>query len=406
MSESKARGWRRPVAIRLVTVGVSVALTVAVVEVVLRLMSERGSFYPYRKNSVTATYPSEEITRGVSGVAYFTTNGFGCRGPELTGQQHRMLVIGGSTTACTVLDDDEAWPQLVMDFVNEHFHRDDFLWVANSGMDGRNTRHHMMHVKYLAPQIPALEHVLIYCGFNDLGRWLVLDEDEDQHFRITPETLAETVPHSFAVSDFNDPRDAWHRRLEIWKLASNVKLTFASRRLAATRAEGGIVQDDQLRWLENERQRRKQVKARTVPATRMATLDDALDAYGENLTAIVQLVRDVGSEPIFMAQAMQRDQVSEEDERDMWVGAMDHANSYVQWAQLQELVDKYNDRMESVAQKEKVVFIPAPKLLEGKQDLFYDSIHFHEAGARELARAVADFLIEHVYNRTDSTPAQ
>jgi hypothetical protein len=59
-----------------------------------------------------------------------------------------------------------------------------------------------------------------------------------------------------------------------------------------------------------------------------------------------------------------------------------------------------------VAKKENVIFIPAPQLVAGEKDLFYDSIHFHEAGARKIARAVADFLIATVYNRSGSTPAQ
>ena len=99
----------------------STVVTVALLEAVLRATRDQGRFYPYHKNDVTAVYPSESVTRGVSGVAYFTTNSFGCRGPELAGQKHRLLTFGGSTTACAVLDDGETWPQTGHGFGEQTF---------------------------------------------------------------------------------------------------------------------------------------------------------------------------------------------------------------------------------------------------------------------------------------------
>ena len=47
---------------------------------------------------------------------------------------------------------------------------------------------------------------------------------------------------------------------------------------------------------------------------------------------------------------------------------------------------------------------PLPKLIEMEKDLYYDSIHFDEAGAREVARVVAEFLVKNVYNRSEPKP--
>lgn len=396
MPVTNARRWRQLI-IRLATLSLSTVLALGVLEAGLRLTRDSNRFYPYRKNSVKASYPTEEITRGVSGIAYFTTNSFGCRGPELANQKNRMLVMGGSTTACTALDDNEAWPQLVMDRVNEHFGQDDFLWVTNSAIDGTSTRTHIVHAKFLAPTIPGLNHVLVYCGFNDMAGWLIQDKNYNHHFPLTDENIAIEIPRSFAISCYDAPGTPWYRRLELWKRMSQLKAYYKSRRTAEARAQGKIIEDDRLQWLAQEREKRAHETKRSVDLGKMATLDDALSAYAENVSTIIGLVRDAGSTPILMAQAIQFDELSEQEKKDLWMGAMDGGKTYIEMSQLQELLRKYNDRMETIAKAHGVLFIPLPKLLEGNRDLYYDSIHFHEAGARAVGRVVADYLIQNVY---------
>jgi hypothetical protein len=113
-------------------------------------------------------------------------------------------------------------------------------------------------------------------------------------------------------------------------------------------------------------------------------------------------VRKAHAEPILMAQLMQFDNLTKQQEKDLWIGAMEGGTTYVDVKQMQDLLRKYNAKMEAVAQEQNVLFIPLPTLLEGNNDLFYDSIHFHEAGSREVARKVADFLIANVYNQGSS----
>jgi hypothetical protein len=98
-----------------------------------------------------------------------------------------------------------------------------------------------------------------------------------------------------------------------------------------------------------------------------------------------------------MAQEMQFDELSDQEERDFWLGSMDGGAGFAKMSQIQDFVRKYNARMEKVAKEKNVLFIDLPKLLEGKKDLFYDSVHFHEAGAQEVARLVSDVLIQNVY---------
>lgn len=397
MAEPTTKRWRF-IVIRFAMLLLSTTAAIGLAELVLRSTRESGRFYPFYPNTVKVIYPSPEITRGVSGPAYFSANSFGCRGPEPAGQKHRLLVIGGSTAACAVLDDSEEWPQLVRRRINEHYHRDDYLWVTNSGIDGRNSRHHIMHAKYLVPKIPKLDHVLVYCGFNDVGMWL-FQPDFDPHYLDGQENFDETVANSFLLSNYTPEGAPWYKRTELWKRMSVLKAAYTSRRMAERREQHVIVEDERLKWLKAERQRRMKKDIHTVSREKMATFEDSLHAYASNLTTIIGLIRGASSEPILMAQAMQFDPLTDQQRREWWLGAMDGGKTYVEMTQLQEFVRKYNERMEQVARQHNVLFIPLPKLLEGKTDLFYDGIHFHEEGAREAAQVIADFLIEHVYDR-------
>jgi hypothetical protein len=67
-----------------------------------------------------------------------------------------------------------------------------------------------------------------------------------------------------------------------------------------------------LNWLEEERQRRKEMGTKLLPRGKLATLPKALESFGEVLARIVDEIRVHGSEPVFMTQAVQTLQQSHE----------------------------------------------------------------------------------------------
>ena len=108
----------RQVLFKVLTLFIISILAFVCCELVLRCLRPPNRFYPYYPNTVRVFYPVEEITPGISGVSYFTVNSFGTRGPELDGEEERILTIGGSTTADTFLDDNESWSMLLMQYLN------------------------------------------------------------------------------------------------------------------------------------------------------------------------------------------------------------------------------------------------------------------------------------------------
>jgi lysophospholipase L1-like esterase len=388
----------RRILFALVASGLSLLLALTLLEVGLRVTCDSDRFYPYHRNSVRVFYPSEEITPGVTGMSRFTTNSFGTRGPDPAGERIRILTIGGSSTACTVLDDAETWPALLMRFLNQKAGDDRFAWVTNSGTDGHNTHHHIMHARYLVPRIPDLDYVLVYAGLNDVGMWLYA-EKFDPHFLDNPDNWNSRLGEAFRECNYTSADAPWYKRLEIWKQASILKSKYLSRRAQSLPKNGAIVQDARFQWMEKERQRRREARKRHVPRAKMDSLPVALEAYGVALSRIIAFVREGGAEPVMIAQALQDHVLTAEEHRRLWMGAMDGGKTYVERDQLVQLVKAYNERMRMICAKTNVLFIDLPSHLVGHRDLFFDGCHFNQKGAKVTARILADILWNQVLSK-------
>jgi len=383
-------GRARLLLLGAITASLAVLVCVAAAEVALRLTRDPQRYFPYFPNSSRVFYPAEDITPGIHDPSRFTTNSYGARGPELEGEPIRILTVGGSTTACTVLDDDETWPALLMRDLNERGGRRLF-WVTNSGMDGQNTHHHLMHVKYFLPKLPKIDYVIVYAGLNDVGMWLYVT-DWDPHYLDDPAHWASRVGEAFRVSNFSPTGTPWYKRLELWKRASILKdraLTLWAQRNGDP---GAIVQDENLGWLLREQQRRAKAEKTQVHRAKLETLPGALDSYARNLAQIAELVRAAGAEQIFMAQAIDHVILDEKERQRWWMGAMDGGKTYVKEEQMRDLLLAFNAQMKGVADAQHVVFVDLPALLHDDRGLFFDGVHFNERGAAVTAQRITDFL--------------
>ena len=68
--------------------------------------------WPYSRH---VSRPLPGVFPGISGPSRVTANSLGIRGPELPPREagYRLLCLGGSTTECHYLDDEETWPHLL-----------------------------------------------------------------------------------------------------------------------------------------------------------------------------------------------------------------------------------------------------------------------------------------------------
>jgi len=379
---------------RILLGGALVLLTgiacLAILEFGLRLLRSDDRYYPYYPNSTKLSYPTEAVTPGVTGVSRFTANSLGTRGREPNGRERlRILTIGGSTTADTVLDDTEAWAAVLEHNLDEALGKPGSAWVANSGIDGLNSHHHLVHAKFLVPRLLPLDYVIVHAGANDLGLWMH-HEDFDPHYLEDPDNWNGRIGESFRWSWHTPKHWPLYKRTELWKTLSWLKDRVESARKADA---DEIVQDAQLAWLEERRRKRKERESRLLPQGKMAKLPEALDSYEGMLDRIVLALRDHGVEPVLMQQVAQSIFRNQEERDRLWMGEIDGGDAYVSEDQYPAILAEYNRRMAEVAASRGVLLVELPERIEQDASLFYDGLHFNERGARAVARVLADSLI-------------
>lgn len=375
-----------------VALGASGIVGILILEVGLRHLAGGDRFFPYYPESVRLLYPSEAITPGVTGVSRFTTNSYGLRGREPDDRASlRLLTIGGSTTADTVLDDAETWAAVLEAELGRAVGAPETVWVGNSGIDGLNTHHHLMHAKYLLPRLPPIDFVVVHAGINDLGLWLH-HEAFDPDYLEDPDHWNGRIGEAFRWSRFTPPDWPVYKRTEIWKTLSRLKNRYLS---VQAKGKGGrvIVQDAKLEWLETERARRNERGRRHLAKATLDTLPVALDAYRDMLVRIVEEIRAAGSEPVLVGQLVQATFANDEERGRLWMGELAEGG-YIDEEQYPLLLAEFNAVMAEVAAREGVLYVDLASRIEATADLFYDGMHFNEQGARVVGRTIAESLLE------------
>jgi lysophospholipase L1-like esterase len=152
---------------------------------------------------------------GVSKEARFRVNSQGLRGDELTPDKDLIvLAVGGSTTECVFLDQDETWPALVQRRLMANGYK---AWVGNAGLSGRTTRENVVQLRQLLLQFPTTRVVVLLIGANDLLSRLSLGN----LYRPTPivdqEAELHIVPKAFSVFPVRyAPGLPFWQRTELW----------------------------------------------------------------------------------------------------------------------------------------------------------------------------------------------
>ena len=105
-----------------------------------------------------------------------TRNSLGLRGEELDSFSNiRIFTVGGSTTHCMYLSDQQEWTKILADLLKK---KNGYIWVNNAGFSGQSTFGHIILTeKYLVNFHP--KYIIYYIGINDMLRSKMADKDED-----------------------------------------------------------------------------------------------------------------------------------------------------------------------------------------------------------------------------------
>jgi len=377
--------WRTGLGVAgLVAFGLVLALAAA--ELVLRLaLRSADRYYVYPPGLTQSFEASPDLLPGVSGIARFIVDAEGLRGDELeAGHTFRVLAVGGSTTQCLYLDQDEAWPQRLQQLLAPRLTA---VWVGNAGKAGRRTREHVLQVHYLLRQIPDVDVLLLLVGANDVmrrladgPRYAVPDLDD-------PAVVERLIPRAF---------DRYPRRFGFFPPSRTALWALPSRARAAASTVRHWDHLEDRSGSHYAKRRRERAEARILDD--LPDLASAVGEYTRNLEVIAADGRAHGARVIFMTQpTAYRDDLPEAHRRLLWMGAAREereggAPAYYSVEALARAFRLFNAALLDACPRLGVECIDLESLVPKDTGALYDDMHFNEAGAERVARILFEHL--------------
>lgn len=372
--------------LRILTLCLSLVVGLLLSEAVLhRLLPDPNKYYVWPPHLRAELRPSPAATPGIIGPSRFTVNSLGIRGRELSRderREYRILAIGGSTTECLFLDDTKAWPFLLQEMLRQTSAGRD-VWVGNVGKSGANSRDHVVQVKYLLPQYPRIDVVMMLVGINDLNWRLRYGGDRLQLPMTDPVAQENQLPRAFAIVPAVGPR---YKRTALYGLLRQMGARIEG---VQTRREAWQ-QDPTAQFYELHRAERR---ARVATLDTLPDLTAGLPEYRANLEDIVDLVQAQGARIVLMTQpVLWRDDLDPAEEQLLWNGWSNQNKAYYSPRALAEGMALYNQQLLHVCQSRGIECIDLASQVPRTAEMFYDDAHYTEKGAQRVARVVNEYF--------------
>ena len=339
-------------------------------------------WHPYFHSTLK---PSQAVMPGIYGQSRFVINSKGIRGDELSpAAKYKILALGGSSTECLFLDQEEAWPFLLQRELTRAL--DEKAWVGNAARSGNTSRHHVLQMEYLLPQFPDIDVVIILTGINDLSLALSRDRENIKQNEDEEGLLASAFSITPLGSKNNLP---FYKNTAIWRACKKIRY------LIFSAGQGQVIDGRQYTiW----RRHRKNASAmRDV----LPDMSQALKEYSRNINAIIDLARERGAAVIFITQpVLWRPGLSEELEGLLWLGGVgnfqkEEGKEYYSAGALSKGMDMYNRALLEVCRDRQVECIDLASMLPKDTTVFYDDCHFNESGSQKVSEILTAYMLEH-----------
>lgn len=348
---------------------VTVLLSLTLAEFALRAL-EKKPHYVWPPNLKEEFNIAEGVLPGVEGTSKFSINSQGIRGDEFDpAQDYHILAVGGSTTECIFLDDEEAWPKLTQKKLNAEGYN---TWVGNVGKSGARSTNHLKDARALLEFHPQIDALVFLLGINDLYDLLSYSLEGEK-----PELAQEKT-------------GPFYTRTALWKKAKQIQ-----ENLKTKEVEEQLVQDNA--GLVYKEWRKNRAEAQPKEDYLPLELDEALLKYKTNLYQLIELGEEKGVRTIFMTQpTLWRENLTPEEDALLWAGwggaHQADSSQYYSVRALKEGMDKFNQTLWDVCSEKKLECIDLDRQLPKDTTIFYDDCHFNENGSEEVAEILTAYL--------------
>jgi lysophospholipase L1-like esterase len=352
--------------------GIILLILLCLLEIILNFVYDYPEgYFIYPPNGEFEFKVNLDYVPGIyDSVAYVRHNSIGARSEESTNSfKHKILVIGGSTTACFALNQDKTWTSLLSESLGNDY------WIGNFGRLGNDTNHHILQTQELLkyPELVNTEYVIFLVGVNDFGRFLANEQDY-----INPSKYSTTLSSFATIPDAELP---FIRRLTLFKTLRQVKQNFLQ---SSTNVDYGDSQ-----YLAQQ-MRQNAPKIDTLP-----NMDLALSHYRNNLKKIITLVKSHNMTPVFVTQpSMWKPNLEDNLERLLLTGGTatiggTNTLNYYSTEVLHKGMKQFNNTLLKICNEQNVLSINLADQLPKSTEVFYDDCHFNENGAQLVANVLS-----------------
>lgn len=358
--------------INLTVMLVSTIICLLLLEVILRGVAPHklySSLIPSvsieKAQDVVGFYP------GIDSAFKFSVNEQGYRSPTYFDKdRYGILAIGGSTTYCIGLSDEDTWPWRLEGLLNKSELNEKFT-VGNVGVPAFNAGNHWHQLDQLEPQFENIQMVLMLVGVNDFARVLFLDNN---YFPTSEDTH---LSNRTFVRLPRQKKPKWYQRTELYMHLRDAYHAYNSTKSQRYNLErlNNLLED----YLEAD-------KIDSLPAEYM---EEALVDYERNLKNIAQLARERKIQMIWITQpTLWYEGMGEFEENISSMGAPVIDGIAYSPKALAQGMDVFNDKLTEVAQTEGVHVIDLARILPKDTTVFYDWCHYNKSGALKVANVI------------------
>jgi lysophospholipase L1-like esterase len=324
-----------------------VGLLVAELSLGAMLAASGDPLHGRRPGFEVVYHPRPDIMRGVGPEAHVHYNDWGVRGsnPPPRNAAYRILCIGGSSTACTYLDDEKTWPQVLSRVLDQadpgHKH-----WVGNAGMPGYQAPQHLRFANE-SPVMGEIDCLVVQAGINDF----------------------------MACMAGPQPAPPAWTRLRLWQLARTGARRYSENSTLVEDTAGDV-------YL-----RRRALRASADQSANLPDISGCVAEYADNLRALVVACQNRNLRVVLATQpTLWQDSMNDAERALLWFGQMPDGR-YLSVAQLRRGMDRYNEVVRAICRETGAELVDLSEL-DGDSTAFYDDCHLTEAGARRVAQLV------------------
>ena len=354
-----------------------------------RWIRARSHYYVWQPWRRMVLHPRASLFPQVEPHARFEVNAVGERGgapPRAGDDVFRVLVAGGSSVECLVLDQPTSWPGVLERRLNEEpnrrllgAHR---VHVGNIGRSGIESRHLDLIFERLLPQYGRLDAILIMTGAADVIFWL--EQGAPMPLPAVP------VRESDAFAQHPAQTFQWRpKRLAAVELARRAGRPWL--RLVEVRRNGGL-------WIEETRAKRS---AATALRTAIPDPTPVIDRFELHFRRLLRRAQEHADHVIVMRQPWFEKEYTPEERTHFWHGGIGRAwkepiSEFYSLEVVNRLMGLIDERAARVADELDIPHVDLRRTISPGLDHFYDYLHFTPRAAALAAEEAAAALLDRV----------